>query len=56
VTSSDRAAGSTNRLAVTPAPISACILKQMRRIETTIAIGGAAWRLSHATTAFAWIR
>jgi hypothetical protein len=52
VTSSDRAVGST-RLAVSPAPISACILKQMRRIETMIAIGGAAWRLSHANTAFA---
>jgi hypothetical protein len=37
VTSSDRAAGSTNRLAVSPAPISACIRKRMRRIETTIA-------------------
>jgi hypothetical protein len=37
VTSRDRATGSSNRLAVSPAPFSACILKQMHRIETTIA-------------------
>jgi HD domain len=37
VTSRDRATGSSSRLAVSPAPLSACILKQMHRVETTIA-------------------
>jgi hypothetical protein len=37
VTSRDRRPDQSNRLAVSPPPFSACIIKQMHRIETTIA-------------------